>query len=181
MTKFGMSTIGAAAFLLAACGGEQVDQEPPMIKFFEGGASSAFFDSSGPGSAKACAGGLSGAYAGFQGATHARSGGGSVSLKVTFSDPAGIKRAYLQIPGGNLSSPNVTKTVPVPTASGDISSAYEYNFFGDEAAPVKTHTVIVQLAHGDANRVFNAFAEDMNDNLGPTVSLLVGESSLICG
>jgi hypothetical protein len=181
MSKIGIFLAGSAVFTLAACGGEQADQTPPTIKFFEGGSASAFFGSDGTRSGKACKGGLATAYSGFQGASHARSGGGSVSLRVTFSDPAGIKRAYLQIPGGRLASPEVSKTVPVPTPGGGISNAYEYNFFGDEGAPVTTHTVTVQLTHGDANRVFNAFAEDMNDNRSPTVSVLVGEASRICG
>lgn len=184
MKRLTTLSLAAAGLVLAGCGGEAPDQDPPVVAFYEGGASSPFFASDGSGSPKACAGGLSGSYASFRGGaanTQARAGGAAVKLKVSFSDPSGIKRAYLQIPGGKLASPTTSKTVQVPTASGDIAEAYEYNFFGDADAPEKTHTVIVDLTHSDSNRIFNAFAIDMNDNRSATATILIGEESKICG
>ncbi|WP_425093560.1 hypothetical protein [Tropicimonas sp. S265A] len=175
--------VGGAVIALAGCAGETSDTSPPTLAFFEGKFNSPFYASNGSGSNDPCPNGLADAYSSFRGGpelVQARSGGASVSLRVTFSDPAGIKRAYLQIPGGTLSSPNVTRTVPVPTATGDVSQAFEYNFTGDAASPTKQHTVNVELTHGDANRVFNAFAIDMNDNRSETATLLIGELTRIC-
>lgn len=184
MKHSGILSMAAAGLFLAGCGASGPDQDPPVVAFFEGGSPSAFFASDGSVRAGGCADGLAGSHAAFAGGPaniHARSGGEVAKLRVTFSDPSGIKRAYLQIPGGALVSPQTTSRIQVPTASGDVAEAYEYNFYGDEAAPQNTHTVIVEVTHADANRVFNAFAVDMNDNRSATSSLLIGERSRICG
>jgi hypothetical protein len=184
MRQIGILASMAAGILLAGCVAQGPDQAPPVIAFFEGGASSPFFVSDGSVRARGCESGLAESYAAFSGGaanTHVRSGGGTARLRITFSDPSGIKRAYVQIPGGTLVSPQTNSRVQIPTASGDITDAFEYNFYGDDAAPVKSHTVIVEVTHGDANRVFNAFAIDMNDNRSATSSLLIGERTRICG
>lgn len=184
MKHSGTLSLTAAALLLAGCVATGPDQAPPVVAFFEGGSAAPFFVSDGSVRAAGCDDGLAASYAAFAGGPsniHARSGGEVTRLRVTFSDPSGIKRAYIQIPGGTLVSPQTTSTIQVPSASGDVAEAYEYNFYGDAAAPQTAHTVIVEVTHADANRVFNAFAVDMNDNRSATSSLLIGERSRICG
>ncbi|MEL6205804.1 MAG: hypothetical protein AAFR47_10910 [Pseudomonadota bacterium] len=173
---------GGVLLALSACGPEGPDTEPPVIQMAEG--NSVFFLSSGAARPASCPNGLGGAYTSFRAGdrfVQARSGGSTVRMRVTFSDPSGIKRAYLQIPNGTLRSPNVSQTVQVPTPDGNLSQAFEYNFFGDETSPQATHTVDIDLTHSDSNRVFNVFAIDMNDNRTSTASLLIGEASRICG
>ena len=89
-------------------------------------------------------------------------------------------KVKLQIPGGQLRSPQTSRTVAIPTPTGALSQAYEYVFTGNAEAPQTTHSVVVDLTHGDSNRIFNAQAIDFQGNESRTASVLVGEASRIC-
>ncbi|MEM9428961.1 MAG: hypothetical protein AAGA32_05635 [Pseudomonadota bacterium] len=177
----------AAAILLgvlAGCaGGEGADTSAPTITV--GAAGGRAFFSTDPGVGvlrRGCSGGLASAYAIFDPSSptvHVRDGGAQANLTVTFSDETGIQRAFIQIPAGQLSSPQVANTKPIPTASG-LSEVYEYNFFGQEGTGETSHRVTIALAHSDSNRVFNVFASDFAGNTSDTFNLLIGESAALC-
>ncbi|MEO0387071.1 MAG: hypothetical protein AAF281_06005 [Pseudomonadota bacterium] len=174
----------AALVALAGCGGPEADTSAPVITFSSASGQAFFSTSSAVGASnRGCHGGLSAAYSAFPpGANfvHVRDGGATAQLQVTFADPAGIQRAFLQIPTGTLRSPATNKTVPIATAAG-VSQVYEYNFFGSADAPQTAHRVTIDLTHGDGNRVFNVFAIDLADNQTETINVLVGEASNLCG